>query len=276
MQLSRTVWAFATARAEALPLFDAVALEAAKKVAFFTATELAETAWAFAEAGAPAADLFDALNVEILKKIEDFNPKQLADMAWAFSATAPWDDDLDGLFVGISKQLETHVHSLETKQLAQLHRAYVALRLSAPKHALTLLLARHEHELRAADPHAAQTDLSKDVSCTLNKMNWVHEVGHVTVEGFFVDLACRESKTAIIVLEASGYTTGEPLDIDSALRRRLDGAARFQAGLLRKQGWRVVHVFDFEWKKVHRLDRASKFPKEAYLRKKLDELLNQV
>ena len=55
----------------------------------FNSQDMANTIWAFATAGVADQTLFEAIAVEALRKIHEFKPQNLANMIWAF-ACAGW------------------------------------------------------------------------------------------------------------------------------------------------------------------------------------------
>jgi hypothetical protein len=130
------VWAFAKAGVKAPALFEAAAVEAAKKT--LKPQEFAKTAWAFATAGVTAPALFEVMALSIEAKMGEFSP--------------------DGL--------------------SQMHKVYIHLRLEAPHHALTLVLSRHEAELRAARSLQEPRPRQRNVENKLARVEKAHESDH--------------------------------------------------------------------------------------------------
>ncbi|KAJ1462989.1 hypothetical protein M885DRAFT_430225, partial [Pelagophyceae sp. CCMP2097] len=83
--LSNIVWAFATAGAEAPLLFEAVQVKATKKLRAFDAQSLSNIVWAYAKAGVEAPALFRAVAKDAPMIIQTFIPRGLSNTAWAFA-----------------------------------------------------------------------------------------------------------------------------------------------------------------------------------------------
>eukprot|EP00628_Pelagophyceae_sp_CCMP2097_P028393 CAMPEP_0184201590 /NCGR_PEP_ID=MMETSP0976-20121227/8116_1 /TAXON_ID=483370 /ORGANISM="non described non described, Strain CCMP2097" /LENGTH=733 /DNA_ID=CAMNT_0026506115 /DNA_START=65 /DNA_END=2263 /DNA_ORIENTATION=+ len=235
--LANTVWAYATAGAEAPALFTAVAAEAPKKIATFSSQALANTAWAYATAGVAAPALFEAVAVESSKKIATFTPQDLANTAWAYATAgvaAP------ALFEALATSIEAKMSEFSPDGLSQLHQVFLHLQLEAPQHALTLLLSRHEAELRAAflreEPSPSRSQ--RDVSAALDRIGWAHEFEHVTTEGISLDMARPASKVAVEFDGPTHYLAGA----SDGSRRVLDGKSKAKERLLRRLGWDLIRV----------------------------------
>jgi very-short-patch-repair endonuclease len=257
--LANTVWAYATAGVAAPALFEAVAAEASKKVATFTPQNLANTVWAYATAGVAAPALFEAVAVESSKKIATFEPQALANTVWAYATAgvaAP------ALFEVLAVSIEATISNFSLDGLSQLHQVSMHLQLEAPQHALTLLLCRHEAELRAAylrqEPTPSRSQ--REVSTALARIGWAHDFEHVTAEGISLDMAQPASKVAVEFDGPKHYLAG------ASSRRVLDGKSKAKERLLRRLGWDVVRVPYFEWDALR-----SSADREKYLRTKMPE-----
>ncbi|KAJ1454227.1 hypothetical protein M885DRAFT_465476, partial [Pelagophyceae sp. CCMP2097] len=90
--LANVAWAAAKVGGAAAPrgLFDAVALEAPKKIERFNAQALANIIWSFARAEVEAPTLFEAAAAEACNKMPSFGSQALANTVWAY-ATAGFE-----------------------------------------------------------------------------------------------------------------------------------------------------------------------------------------
>jgi len=84
-ELSNLAWAFATAKVDALRLFDSIESECIKQILLFKPQDLSNIVWAFATAGVTAPDLFSAINSRLqpnlYKVLNTFKSQHLATLA---------------------------------------------------------------------------------------------------------------------------------------------------------------------------------------------------
>ncbi|KAJ1457742.1 hypothetical protein M885DRAFT_615163 [Pelagophyceae sp. CCMP2097] len=266
-QIADMVWAFAKAGVAAQKLFDSVAAEAPKKMANCTTQDLANIVRAYATAGVGAPVLFEAVANEALRKMATFNPQDLASIAWAYSVAGV---EAPALFEAIAVRIEAKISDFSPDGLSQMHQVYMYLRLEAPQHALTLLLSRHEAELRAAYSRQESTPSrsQKLVSAVLFDIDWEHELEHVTAEGIRVGMAQPAAKVAVEFDGPTHYLAGSSRGVSTAV---LSGASKFKERLLRGLGWQLVRVPYFEWDALH-----SSALREAYLRSKTNSEASSV
>mmetsp|Transcript_7086 Transcript_7086/g.24902 ORF Transcript_7086/g.24902 Transcript_7086/m.24902 type:complete len:294 (-) Transcript_7086:58-939(-) len=258
-ELANTAWAFSTLGFEAPTLFEAIAAESVKKIKAFTSQNLANTVWAFANVGAEAPLLFEAVAFESPKKLATFTPLEVANTAWAFSLAgyaAP------ALFDAVAPVFEARLCDWDPFLKAQFHQVFIHLRLEAPQHALTLLLGRHETDLKAAFLAKGPTPSQGQTRCSaaLVRIGWTHEFEHVTADGLRLDMAQPLTKVAVEFDGPAHYLIG----LDGAATRSLNGKSVFKDRVLARLRWKLVRVPYFDWVAL-RTDAA----RDDYLRRVL-------
>ena len=98
-----------------------------------------------------------------------------------------------------------------------------------------------------------------DVAEALSRLRWTHQVEHVTADGLSLDMAQPGSKLAVEFDGPWHYL----VDVRSGLRS-LTGASLFKRRLLRKLGWKVLHLPYFEWEEL-----GSTSARDKYLTRRL-------
>ncbi|KAJ1449945.1 hypothetical protein M885DRAFT_73194 [Pelagophyceae sp. CCMP2097] len=256
--LSRTAWAYATARFPAPELLEAISVDVAAR-ADFSPAMLAEVAWAFAVLGAAGPQVEKALeNIADSATRPRFTQTEVATLAWSFATLGVVPH---GLFDCLAKQLA--FDDVEDTDLVKLQVASLFLLQAAPGHALTALLAQHEDSLRrAALAEVRFGERSrKQLSRLLVKLGWAHEASFFTDEGLRIDFA-HESRHGKVAL---GFANVDDYLVGAGAERVLDGPAKCKDALLQASGWHVVRLPFYEWNPLETFDA-----KEAYLRGKVD------
>ena len=255
------LWAFATLNIPAPRLFEAVAVEAVAQIRNFKPQDLANMAWAFAMLNIPAPRLFEVVVAEAVAQIRNFKPQDLANVAWAF---AMMGIPSPRLFEAILRMVPAVFNQFEPVNLRQLHQVFLFLTLEAPQLELAPLLSDFRVEIRAAfvadEPSPSRSQ--RDVAAALLRVGWTHEFEHVTTDGLSLDMAQSDSKLAVEFDGPSHYLG----DARSGLYS-LNGPFLFKQRLLRKLGWKVLHVPYFEWYKLQ-----SAKARDEYLTRQVADL----
>merc|ERR1711904_456075 len=81
--MSNTAWSYARLEVMDLPLLDAIAQQARRKIFTFDAQALSNTAWAFARLGLTIVPLLHSISQSALNILSDFDTQHLANLAWS-------------------------------------------------------------------------------------------------------------------------------------------------------------------------------------------------
>ena len=110
-----------------------------------------------------------------------------------------------------------------------------------------------------------ESNLQRNVASSLDRIGFAYEYEHVTDEGLSIDMANVESK---IVIEVEGPSHFLKSSTNAAAADMMisppkyNGSTKFKERLLRKLGWKVVHVPYYEW---DRFNLAGRDQSEQYL-----------
>ncbi|KAJ1447313.1 hypothetical protein M885DRAFT_472044 [Pelagophyceae sp. CCMP2097] len=243
----------------------------------FNSQMLANTAWAFAAAGVPAPRLFAAIADAVEAKVDDFNPQELANAAWAFATARHAAPKLfDAVAKRLPQQADVWVDAYGARERAQLYQVSLALKLDAPNCKLFGVLDGVSPELKAAFVSEARSPsrTQLQVSAALSRIGWAHDSEHFTEEGLSLDMAQPLTKLAVefdgpwhyLVGPVEGFKT-DFFKTPEPERRRLAGRSVAKQLLLRRFGWRVLHLPYFEWDAL-----LSPAAQDDFLRQRLDAL----
>jgi len=278
-ELANSAWAFATVGLSAPPLFEAIAADVSSRISEFSAQGLSNMAWAFATNGCfddSNAALRGAIATATPRIVRDFEPQHLANTAWAFATAGVVDKKL---FEALAAEIFRRLGDFDQPEaLAQLHQLELFLRVEAPS--LSPLLPGLEPRLRSAfiATKAQPSRTQVEVSAALHRVGWTHDFEHVTADGLSLDMAQSATKHAVEFDGPNHYLFELPCDAplkpsefdggDADTKQQLlNGNSRFKRRMLRRLGWKVVHVPYFEWSNL-RTDTQQ----EEYLLRRLSEL----
>lgn len=146
--LAQTAWAFA--RAEHPALMDAIAVQAAVRLAECSAVEVSRLAWAMATAHRPAPEFFGALSRLEPRQLALFGPQSLANTAWAVASAG---QDAPALFDAIAEQATPRLQGFSCEGLSILAHAFAKAEHAAPAlfDALAPLALRRLHTFKGVD-----------------------------------------------------------------------------------------------------------------------------
>lgn len=128
--ISNILWAYATVRYRARPLFRVLAGAAAvQPPGAFKPQELGNTLWALASMGHHEAALFDALAVECDRQAADFNPQNISNVLWSYARVGQTPT---GLFAKLGHQAVRCATQLTPQNLANCAWAFARAGVKYP------------------------------------------------------------------------------------------------------------------------------------------------
>ena len=132
-ELAKTVWAFATARVGAERLFQAIAGVALMMgIRELNSQELVTTIWAFATVDVAARTLFEAIAVEAVRRIDELNPQELAITVWAFATARVAAEPLfEAIAVEASRLILRLIRQFNPQDLANMVWAFATAGVAA-------------------------------------------------------------------------------------------------------------------------------------------------
>jgi hypothetical protein len=274
--IANLAWAFATASYEAPLVFDALALEVARRpLADFKPQEMVNTVWAFATVGHAAPELLEAIAAEAAaRQLKGFNAQALSNMAWAFAVLdyAPRATlfENESLFADRCTALATEFEGPFRAGLLQLHQyslwreergaTWPPLHASLQKRCLDAFL---ESQLTAR-PSRMQLEVSDALKPLCASVS--------------TEYVCEVSGYSIDAMAAPGFGESVAVEVDGPAHfvgdsRRPTGATVLKRRQLRFFGWPVANVAHWEWSQLEwSASREAKARKRsAYLRRKIEE-----
>jgi len=265
--LANSVWAFATAGVAAPQLFEAVAIEASRRIKEFNSQKLANTVWAFATAGVTAPQLFEAVAIEALRKIKKFNSQNLANTAWAFATS---DVAAPQLFEAIARQAQIRINEFNPQAVANAAWAFATAGVAAPK----LFEAIASEALRRVKEFKSQevANTAWAFACVGWEQNHIFEEFGSAIAGDldkFEDLELSQLYVVALHVHIESPDLDFPLLdrlelLRSAFTRCEPRPSRLQrdvSSMLREMGW--SHEFEHVTSEGFSLDLAVPESKEA-------------
>ena len=237
--MANTVWAFATARVDADPLFMAVAAEVPRRIGEFKPQEMVNTVWAFATASVSSDALFEAVAAEVPRRIGNFSPQDMANTAWAFACVG-WKQHQ--IFKDLGSSIAARLNDINETGKSQLYLVALYIQMKWPDRDFPLSISLQSLRSAYTRRDSRPSQLQREVSTLMGQMGWVHSFEHETAEGFSIDLAQPESKLAVEVDGPWHYLK----DLSSG-ESVVNGATRFKMRQLRSFGWTVAHISFLDW-----------------------------